>query len=150
MTYQQITIVGNVGRDPEIKYLRDGLAVTDFSVAVSKVTGRGEQRKETTTWFKVTLWRERAETASQIVKKGAKILVVGEVNASAFLDKKSGEPRASLEITASEFRLLSAKGEPSDGGGYVDEASSNGGGRQNQRYSEANEPVYTDSEDVPF
>ncbi len=148
MTYQQITIVGNVGRDPEIKYLKDGVAVADFSVAVSKVTGRGEARKETTTWFKVTFWRERAELVSTLVKKGTKILVVGEVNASAYVDKKTGDARASLEITASEFKLLSSKGEVS--GGYAEESQTGGGRQNNQRYSENTEPVYTDSEDVPF
>ena len=111
MTYQQITIVGNVGRDAEIKYLRDGTAVTDFSVAVSKVSGRGEQRKESTTWFKVTIWREQAETAAQYVKKGTRILLTGEVGASAWIDKKTGEAHASLELTANVFRLLSSKAE---------------------------------------
>ena len=125
MTYQQITIVGNVGRDAEIKYLRDGTAVTDFSVAVSKVSGRGEQRKESTTWFKVTIWREQAETAAQYVKKGTRILLTGEVSASAWIDKKSGEAHASLELTANVFRLLSSKAE-SGGGGQ----SSGGQGRQ--------------------
>ena len=145
MTYQQITIIGNVGRDPEIKYLRDGTAVTDFSVAVSKVSGRGEQRKEKTTWFKVTIWRERAETAAQLIKKGTKILVVGEIDASAFTDKKTGEARASLEITCFNFQLLSPKGEaqPEGGGNY--NANSGGGHAPG-----GTEQPYSDVEDIPF
>jgi single-strand DNA-binding protein len=145
MTYQQITIVGNVGRDAEIKYLRDGTAVTDFSVAVSKVTGRGEQRKEKTTWFKVTIWRERAETAAQLIKKGTKILVVGEVDASAFTDKKTGEARASLEITCFNFQLLSPKGETQPEGGAAYNANSGGG-----RAPSGEEPAYNEADDIPF
>lgn len=111
MTFQQIIIVGNVGRDPEFKYIESsGVAVCSFSVAVSKVTGRGDQRKEKTTWFRVTIWRERAETASQLIKKGQRVLIVGEVSANAYI-AQDGKPTASLEITASDFRLLSARGE---------------------------------------
>jgi len=152
MTYQLITIVGNVGRDAEIKYLRDGVAVTDFSVAVSKVTGRGDQRKEKTTWFKVTLWRERAETAAQFVKKGTRILVTGEIDASAFIDKKTGEARASLDLTASDFRLLSSRSEGQGGGDYAGEETGNGmpqsrGGGSN--YGGGRAPA-DDADEIPF
>src|SRR5260221_4288471 len=110
MTFQQVTIVGNVGRDAEMRYTPQGVAVCDFSVAVNKVTGKGENRKEKTTWFKVTVWRERAETASQYIKKGMKILVVGEIDASAYTNKQ-GQPAASLELTASDFKFLDSRGE---------------------------------------
>ncbi|MFQ3536144.1 MAG: single-stranded DNA-binding protein [Aggregatilineales bacterium] len=121
MTFQQLIIVGNVGRDPEFKYTEGGIAVCIFSVAVNKVTGRGEQRKEKTTWFRVTLWRERAETASQLIKKGQRVLLIGEVGARAYVDKQ-GNPTASLEMTANEFKLLSTKeaGEPAGAGGEGD------------------------------
>lgn len=132
MTYQFLTIVGNVGKDAEIKYLRDGIAVTDFTVAVSKVTGRGDQRKESTTWFRVTIWRERAETAAQMIKKGARVLVTGEINASAFIDKKTGEARASLELTANEFRLLSSRAEGDTG------------------MSQAARDHFSDADEIPF
>ncbi len=128
MTFQQVTIVGNVGRDAEMRYTPQGVAVCDFSVAVNKVTGKGENRKEKTTWFKVTVWRERAETASQYIKKGMKILVVGEIDASAYTNKQ-GQPAASLELTASDFKFLDSRGEGGgqDSGEYQ-AARSNGSG----------------------
>jgi single-strand DNA-binding protein len=157
MTYQLITIVGNVGKDPEIKYLRDGIAVTDFTVAVSKVTGRGEQRKESTTWFRVTVWRERAETAAQLIKKGTRILVTGEVSASAFIDKKTGEARASLELTANEFRLLSSRAETQGGAGGGEYASEDGGGGSGNynrggggNYSGGRQAPADDADEIPF
>ncbi len=117
--YQQITIVGNVGREPELKYLQNGTAVCDFSVAVNKrFSSNGEQREETT-WFKVTCWRQLAEMVSQYLTKGQKVLVVGEIKASAYLDK-SGQPAATLEITAQTFKFLSSRGE-GDGGYRQDE-----------------------------
>ena len=110
MTFQQVIIVGNVGRDAELKYTPQGVAVCDFSVAVNKVTGKGENRKEKTTWFKVTVWRERAETASQYIKKGMKIMVIGEVDARAYTDK-AGQPVASLDLTANDFKFLDSRGD---------------------------------------
>lgn len=113
MTYQQVIIVGNVGRDAEIKYTPQGVAVCDFSVAVNKVTGKGESRKEKTTWFKVTVWRERAEVAGQYVRKGMKIMCIGEIDVHAYVDK-SGDPRGSLDLTANDFKFLDAG--PGSGG----------------------------------
>jgi single-strand DNA-binding protein len=120
MTYQLITAVGNAGRDASIKYLKDGTAVTDFSLAVSKVTGRGDTRQERTQWFKITIWRERAETAAQLIKKGAKVLVTGEVSASSYVDK-SGVTQVSLEITAGTFQLLSSRAETEGARGNDDD-----------------------------
>ncbi len=107
--YQQITLVGNAGQDAEIKYLRDGTAVATFNLAVNKTIGKGEQRKQTTTWFRVTVWREYAETISRYVKTGMKLLVVGEVDVSAYTDKKTGEARASLDVTARTVQFLDPK-----------------------------------------
>ncbi|MHB8630109.1 MAG: single-stranded DNA-binding protein [Aggregatilineales bacterium] len=109
--FQQITLVGNAGQDAEIKYLRDGTAVATFSLAVNKVTGRGEQRKQRTTWMRITVWRDYAETISKYVKVGMKLLVVGEVDVAAYTDKKTGEARASLEVTASTVTFLDRKPE---------------------------------------
>ena len=127
--YQQITLVGNAGQDAEIKYLRDGTAVATFNVAVNKVTGRGEQRKQTTIWFRITVWREYAETVSRYVKSGMKVLVVGEVDVSAYTDKQTGEARASLEVTARTVTVLDRKAD----GAPANETPSN-----------------TDTEDIPF
>lgn len=113
MSYQLITIVGNVGKDAEMRYTKEGIAVASFSVATERVTGKGDTKNKVTTWFKVTVWREKAETASKFVKKGMKILVSGEVSTSAYIDK-SGEAKASLEVTANDMKFLTF---PDDGQG---------------------------------
>jgi single-strand DNA-binding protein len=138
MGWSQTIIIGNVGRDPEMRYTPQGVAVCDFSVAVSKVSGKGENRQEKTTWFKVTVWRERAETASQYVKKGMKIMVAGEINASAYTNKQ-GQATASLELTANDFQFLDSKND-NQSGGAPQGARANGGGGE---YVE-------DSSDIPF
>jgi single-strand DNA-binding protein len=113
--YQQVIIIGNVGRDPELTYTPQGVAVAKFTVAVSKRWGKGEQRQEKTTWFRVTVWRERAETASQYIRKGSKIMVIGEVEVNAYIDK-NGAAQATLELTANDFKFLDSR-QDGDGGG---------------------------------
>lgn len=136
MAFQQTIIVGNVGKDAELSYTPQGIAVAKFSVAVSKVTGRGESKQEKTTWFRVTIWRERAENLSQYIKKGSKIMVIGEVDASAYTNK-DGQPTASLELTANDVRFLGSRGDEGGGGNF----SGNRGG---------NNTEYEEVGDIPF
>ena len=126
--YQSLTIVGNVGKDPEMRYTPTGQAVTSFSVATNRqyTTGNGEQVKETI-WFRVSTWGKTAETCNQYVKKGMKVLVEGRLTP----DKTTGGPRiwtkqdgsagASFEVTANTVRFLSradgASDAPMAGGG---------------------------------
>ena len=122
--YQSLTIVGNVGKDPEMRYTPTGQAVTSFSVATNRqYTGsNGEQVKETI-WFRVSTWGKLAETCNQYVKKGSKVLVEGRITA----DKNTGGPRiwtkqdgtagASFEVTANTVRFLSSRQEGGEGGG---------------------------------
>ncbi len=110
MSYQNTTIVGNVGRDAELKYTPQGIAVLKFSVAVNKTIKVGNEKRQTTTWFNVTLWRDRAETLSEYIKSGMQVLVTGEVGISPYIDK-AGKPAASLELTANDVKLLTSKGE---------------------------------------
>lgn len=106
--YQSITIIGNVGGDPVLSYTPQGVAVAKFTVAVSKKWGKGDQRQEKTTWFRVTVWRESAEVLVKYVRKGSKIMVVGEIAANAYTDR-NGQLQASLELTANEFKFLDSR-----------------------------------------
>jgi single-strand DNA-binding protein len=122
--YHTLIIVGNVGKDPEMRYTPSGQAVTSFSLASNRqyTTGNGEQVKETI-WFRVTTWGKQAEVCNQYVKKGMKVLVEGRLTP----DKATGGPRvwtkqdgstgSSFEVTASTVRFLSSRGEGGEGGG---------------------------------
>jgi single-strand DNA-binding protein len=110
--YQYTIIIGNVGRDPELRYTSTGAAVCSFSVAVSRswTDKNSNEPREETTWFKVSAWRALAETANQYVHKGMQIMVTGEVKASAYAGK-DGTPQASLELTARNIQFLGRRGE---------------------------------------
>lgn len=117
--YQRTVIVGNVGKDAEMRYTPSGIPVTSFSIAVNRrwTNASGEQQ-EKTTWFRVTCWRKLAETAAQWVKKGKLLLVEGEVEAQAYIDRE-GTARGTLELTASNFKFLGGRGEGEGGAGGV-------------------------------
>ncbi len=115
--YELTLIVGRVGRDPELRMTPHGLPVTNFSVAVNhRYTDPQGQLQERVKWYRITAWRKLAEACAQYVKKGQRILVEGEVDASAWVDSKDGSARAALELTATTVRFLSEREEPSDGG----------------------------------
>jgi len=116
--YHTIIIVGNLGRDPEMRYTQSGQAVTNISVATSRnYTSSDGTRVDETVWFRVSVWGRQAETTNQYLRKGMKVLVEGRL----FPDKSTGGPRiwnrqdgtpaASFEINASTVRFLTPRGE---------------------------------------
>ena len=116
--YQSLTIVGNVGKDPEMRYTPTGQPVTSFSVATNRqyTANSGETVKETA-WFRVTTWGKTAEVCNQYVKKGSKVLVEGRLTADVSTGgprvwtAQDGTPRASFEVNANTVRFLSSRGE---------------------------------------
>jgi single-strand DNA-binding protein len=124
--YHTLILVGNVGRDPEMRYTPSGQPVTSFSVATNRqyTANSGETVKETI-WFRVTTWGKTAEVCNQYVKKGSKVLVEGRLTPDAntggprVWTAQDGTPRASFEVTASTVRFLSSRGDgdgPGTGG----------------------------------
>lgn len=119
--YQKITVAGNLGGDPEMRYMPDGTAVTNFSVATNRrwTDSRTGQPAEETIWFRISVWGKRAEIANQYLSKGQKVLVEGRLRP----DPQTGAPRlwtrqdgtvgSSYEITADNFVFLSSKDESS-------------------------------------
>lgn len=104
----KLMIIGCLGNDPTMRALPDGTAVCSFNVAVS-----GKGKDKTTTWFRVTTWRQLAENCNQFLAKGRKVAVVGSVTLHTFT-KNDGATNASLEVNADEVEFLSPKGERSD------------------------------------
>jgi single-strand DNA-binding protein len=115
MSYQRITLVGNLGRDPEMRYLPNGNPVTNFTLATNRsYTSNGEKVKETT-WFRISAWNKLAEICNQYLKVGSKVLVEGKLkpdeNGSPRSWIKDGVSYASYEVTASEVLFLDSRSE---------------------------------------
>jgi single-strand DNA-binding protein len=113
--YQRLVLVGNLGRDPEMRYTPNGSAVTALSVATSrKYTTADGQQKEETVWFRVSVWGKQAEPCNQYLSKGSKVLVEGtltpdENGGPRIWTDKEGKPRASFDVRASTVRFLDSK-----------------------------------------
>ena len=118
MSYQKIVIVGNLGKDPEMRYTPGGQAVTNFSVATNRsyTSSSGERVKETV-WFRVSAWGRQAETCNQYLNTGSQVLVEGRMTADKetggprIWETNDGSPRASYEITAGRVVFLTKKGD---------------------------------------
>ena len=121
--FQTIILAGNLGKDPEMRYMPSGQAVTSFTVATNRqyTNNNGETVKETM-WFRVSVWGKMAEVCNQYLKKGSKVLVEGRLTADSatggprIWNGQDGSPRASFEVNAQTVRFLSSRGE-SEGGG---------------------------------
>ena len=112
--YQKLILIGNLGRDPEMRYMSNGTPVTSFSVATSRRwTDADGQSQERTVWFRVSAWRRLAETCNQYLTKGKRVLVEGELTEPRPWQGRDGEWRASLDVTARQVRFLSPRGEVS-------------------------------------
>jgi single-strand DNA-binding protein len=112
----KVMIIGNVTRDPEIKYTPKGSAVTDLGIAVNRVyTPEGGEKREETTFVDVTLWGRQAEIAGEYCKKGRSIYIEGRLQLDSWEDKTSGQKRSKLRVVGENFQLLGPR--PGGGGG---------------------------------
>jgi single-strand DNA-binding protein len=142
-------LVGNVGKDPEVKFLPSGSPVANFSLATSeRYKDKSGELQERTEWHNLVAYDRLAEIIRDYVKKGAKLYVEGRIQTRSWDDKQSGQKRYMTEISVREIVLLSGRGEGESGG------SARGGGSYDQR-----QPAHTDElvqsteitdEDIPF
>jgi single-strand DNA-binding protein len=127
----KIMIIGNVGRDPELKMTGNGRPVCEFSVAVNRVIGGGQggERQEQTDWYRVSCWGKQAETAQQIVTKGRLVFVEGRFQPREWVGKDE-KNHVSLDISADNFQMLDSRRDRAEGmGGATPTASPNEGGK---------------------
>jgi single-strand DNA-binding protein len=106
MSFSQTIVIGNLGRDPELRFTPSGQQVCSFSIASNKTwTNADGTPGEKTTWFRVTAWGKLGEVAHQYLAKGRQVMVMGEIDASAW-NGDDGTARASLELTAKTIKFL--------------------------------------------
>jgi single-strand DNA-binding protein len=115
MSFNKIIIVGNLGRDPELRYTPQGVAVCDFSMATNeKKRDKSGELQEVATWFRITLWRNQAENAAKYLKKGSQVYIEGRLSQEEWTDR-DGNTRQTLSVQASEMHFIGSRG---DAGSY--------------------------------
>ena len=126
----KVMLIGNVGKDPEMRYTANGSAVTKFSLAVNRnfTSGDGERREETE-WFDIVTWAKLAELCSQFVQKGRQVYVEGRLQTRSW-EGQDGQKRTSLDITADNVISLERRPRDDEGGfvGAPTGAGASGGG----------------------
>ncbi|HEY2342555.1 MAG TPA: single-stranded DNA-binding protein [Chthoniobacteraceae bacterium] len=119
-SYNKVFLLGNLTRDPEVRYTPKGSAVADLGIAVNRqyTLDNGEKREEVT-FVDVTLWGRQAEVAGEYLKKGRSVFIEGRLQLDTWDDKQSGQKRSKLKVIGEMMQMLG--GRPGGGGGGVEE-----------------------------
>jgi single-strand DNA-binding protein len=144
MSFNKIILVGNLGRDPELRYTPQGTPVCSFTMATNeRRKDKSGEFQDQTTWFKVTLWGKQAETASQYLSKGRSVYIEGRLRMEEWTDRE-GRQRSTLEVHATDMQFIGGRGDEQGGGGYRATEKPAGGAHDDLGSSEPAE------EDIPF
>ena len=115
----RVTLLGNVGKDPEIRATQGGMIVANFSIATTdRIKGQDGQYTDKTEWHNLVAFQRTAEIIRDYVKKGNKLYVEGRLQTSSWDDKATGQKKYKTEIIVGDLSLLSGRGEGGDGGGF--------------------------------
>jgi single-strand DNA-binding protein len=113
----KVILVGNLGRDPELRTTTSGQPVANFTMATSrKWKDRDGQRREETEWHTIVCWGRQAEVAGQYLTKGKQIYVEGRIQTRSWDDRQTGEKKYRTEIICDNFQMLGSRGSSYDGG----------------------------------
>lgn len=125
-SYNRVILIGNLTRDPEVRYIPSGTAVSELGLAVNRTwfDKQSNSRKEETTFVDVTLWGREAEVAGEYLSKGRPVLIEGRLQLDTWEDKQSGQRRSKLRVVCERMQMLGSRGDGGGGGGR----SGGGGG----------------------
>jgi len=151
----KVMLIGNVTRDPEVKYTPKGTAVAEVGLAINRVyTPDGGEKREETTFVDITFWGRQAEIVGEYAKKGTPIYVEGRLQLDTWDDKQSGQKRSKLRVVGEQLQLLGGRqggGQQRGGGDYESGADAPpprpSRPAQPQRPAPPAEP---DDDDIPF
>jgi single-strand DNA-binding protein len=150
MSFNKIILVGNLGRDPELRYTPQGTAVCNFSMATNeKKRDKSGELHDVTTWFRVTLWRQQAENAAKYLTKGSQVYVEGRLALEEWTDR-DGNVRQTLDVQGTDMRFIGTKGGGGDYSGDPGEAEFAGpadAGSGGAGFGTATAPA---DDDIPF
>lgn len=153
----KVILIGNLGSDPEVRYLESGSAVAKFNIATTEsYTNKSGERVDNTEWHRIELWEGLAKVAEKYLKKGNQVYIEGRIRTDSWTDKE-GQQRTGVTIRANSMTLLGGPGAPGSGGGesgggYAQQ-SSQPRAQQSPRSSDPIPPslaANNDDDDLPF
>jgi single-strand DNA-binding protein len=153
-SYNKVFLLGNLTRDPEVRYTPKGSAVADLGIAVNRqyTLDTGEKREEVT-FVDVTFWGRTAEVAGEYLKKGRSVFIEGRLQLDTWDDKQSGQKRSKLKVIGEMMQMLGGRPGGGGGGDAPDEeprGRSTGGARSSAPPKGGGPPAEPDDDEIPF
>lgn len=165
MSVNKVILVGNLGKDPELRYTPSGVAVATFSLATTeRYKDRDGNPQKKTEWHNIVAWRQLAEICGKYLHKGKQIYVEGKIQNRSYEDR-DGNKRYISEVVVNEMQMLGSREDSQQGGGGGQNQSYNQGGQQNQSYNQSQptqsgggqqqgstfeEPAFNPDDEIPF
>ncbi|MDX2079216.1 MAG: single-stranded DNA-binding protein [Terrimicrobiaceae bacterium] len=150
----KVILIGNVTRDPEVKFTPKGSAVTDLGLAINRTYSVEGEKREETTFVDVELWGRLAEIAGEYAKKGRPIYIEGRLRMDNWEDKQSGQKRSRLRVVGENLQLLGGRPGGSSGGGGGDYESEGGAPQRSSSRPSSQRPsappAASEDDDIPF
>ena len=155
--FNKVILLGNLTRDPEVRYTPKGTAVAEVGLAINRFipASDGGEKREETTFVDVTLWGRTAEIAGEYLKKGRPVLIEGRLQLDTWDDKTSGQKRSKLKVVGESMQLLGGKPGGGGGGDGGDSEEGAGGERSSSRPKSSAPPpkpaaAEPDDDEIPF
>jgi single-strand DNA-binding protein len=146
----RVLLIGNLTRDPEVRYTPKGTAVTDIGIAVNRIySGEDGERKEEATFVDVTLWGRQAEVAQEYLKKGRQVFIEGRLQLDTWDDKQTGQKRSRLRVVAENMQMLGSRAD-SEGGPPAGGAQRRTAPPPPQRQPPKDPDLDAEPDDIPF
>ena len=158
MSVNKVILVGNLGKDPELRYTPSGTAVATFSLATTeRYKDRDGQKQEKTEWHNIVAWRQLAEICGKFLHKGKQIYIEGKIQTRSY-DDRDGNKRYITEIVVDQMQMLGSKDDGQQGGGgyggQQDSGSAQRGGQQKSgggaSKDDFEEPAFNPDDEIPF
>jgi len=150
-SFNKVILLGNLTRDPEVRYTPKGTAVTELGMAVNRVyTAENGEKREETTFVDITLWGRTAEIAGEYLKKGRPVFIEGRLQLDTWDDKQSGQKRSKLKVVGEGLQLIGSRPGGGGGGGGGDEESSSAPRSSKSAPPPKAAPSAPDDDEIPF
>ena len=115
-SFNKVLLIGNLTRDPELRYTSGGTAVASFGLAVNRKFKQGEEWKDEVCFVDITVWAKQGENCTEYLNKGSQAFIEGRLNYQTWEDKQSGQQRSKLEVVANNVQFLTKQGDKKDRG----------------------------------
>jgi single-strand DNA-binding protein len=150
-SFNKVILLGNLTRDPEVRYTPKGSAVCDLGIAVNRVyTTEGGERREEVTFVDVVLWARLAEIAGEYLRKGRPVFIEGRLQMDSWDDKQTGQKRTKLRVVGESMQLLGSRPGGAAGETAEEDRAGTSAGSKSAAPAKSAKPTERDDDEIPF